>query len=111
MPSLLQRTKAELKLLAAGEPGKRFLEFHERRRARERNATKWRTTAYVVAGVVLFAGGVLISLPPGVPGFFLWIPGLALLVARFRAFAIFLDRTEAFIRRLFGQRVKREGGT
>jgi sulfite exporter TauE/SafE len=99
----LQKIKADMRLLKAGPPGKRFIEHHERQRQMGRAG--WRTAAHIVAGVVLLLVGLVLSLPPGVPGFLLWIPGLGLLVSRLRPFAIFLDRTEAFFRRLFGQQV------
>jgi hypothetical protein len=56
---------------------------------------------YVIAGLALLIGGFLLSLPPGVPGFLLWVPGLALLAARFRGFAALLDGLEVRSRRIW----------
>lgn len=56
----------------------------------------WTTWGYVAAGLALVIGGLVLSLPPGVPGFLLWIPGLALLAARFKGLAMLLDRLEAW---------------
>ncbi len=95
-----------MKRLADGPPGKRFIQYHQHQRAREKGGSRWHTAAHIAAGVMLLVAGLLLSLPPGVPGFLLWIPGLALLVSRLRPFAVFLDRTEAFVRGLFGQQVR-----
>ena len=53
--------------------------------------------------IALLTAGALLSLVPGVPGIILGIPALGLLVARLRFFAVFLDRTELFVRRIFGK--------
>ena len=94
---VLQRIKSEFREIKDGLPGHRFVDHYERSRRREGGrGTLWRTFGYVAAGLVLLICGLLFSLPPGVPGFLLWIPGLALLVTRFKSLAMLLDRLEAW---------------
>jgi hypothetical protein len=93
--NLFKRLKTEIKELRAGTPGNRFIEHYRRQRRREKGqAGPWKTAGYVSAGILLLITGFLLSLPPGVPGFLLWIPGLGLLVGRFERFAQVLDRGE-----------------
>lgn len=86
--------------IVKGKPGRRFIDHYERhRQSAKKNEAAWKTTAVVMAGLILLLAGLLLSLPPGIPGFLLWLPGLALLVARLRAFAVAMDRAELFLRR------------
>lgn len=97
---MLQKIKQEFREVRAGVPGCRFLDHYQRTRRKEgARGSSWRTAGYVAAGLVLIVCGLLLSLPPGVPGFLLWIPGLALLAARFKGLAMLLDRLEAWGRR------------
>lgn len=98
---MLQGIKAEFREIKNGVPGRRFVDHYERsRRRRGGRGALWRTWGYVIAGLTLLICGFVLSLPPGVPGFLLWIPGLGLLVARFRSLATLLDRLEAWGRRV-----------
>jgi hypothetical protein len=92
---LLQKIKQEFREIRKGEPGRRFLD-HYRRTQRRENGQKplWKTIGYVTVGLVLVICGLAISLPPGLPGFLLWIPGFALLAARFKPLAKVLDGLE-----------------
>lgn len=94
---MLQKIKREFREIKAGEPGSRFVDHYKSSRRREgTRGTFWKTIGYVAAGLVLIICGLVLSLPPGVPGFLLWIPGLALLAARFKGLAMLLDRLEAW---------------
>ena len=98
---MLKKLKEDFAKLKQGEPGKRFLDHHRRHRESEsKREAGWKTAAYIVAALVLLTIGALLSLVPGVPGIILGIPALGLLVARLRFFAIFMDRTELFVRRV-----------
>lgn len=105
---MLQRIKSEFRAFRKSVPGRRFFEHYERSRQREGVRSSWRTWAYVGAGSVLLICGLALSLPPGIPGFLLWIPGLALIASRSRRLSILLDRVEAWAwqawRRLRGPR-------
>ncbi|MEZ5278364.1 MAG: hypothetical protein R3F07_18425 [Opitutaceae bacterium] len=83
----------------AGKPGNRFLTVYEHRRLhrREHPVRAWIT---IGLGFVLFVVGVIIALPPGVPGFFLWIPGILMIATRLRWAAILMDRLERAGRKL-----------
>jgi hypothetical protein len=96
--------KADVAKIKQGSPGSRFIEHHERsRRSEDPTKTRWKTIAYVTAGIVLLVVGALLSLVPGVPGIVLAVPAIGLLVARLRFFAIWLDRMEVVGRRIWGK--------
>lgn len=100
MPSTLEkRLKRILDELRAGEPGSRFQRYHESRRRREGEPGR-RKYAFIALGLVLVVVGTVASLPPGLPGFLLWVPGLGLVAARMRSAAWLLDAAEAGLRRL-----------
>jgi hypothetical protein len=97
---LYARIKSDFKALAHGEPGRRFIDHHELVRKREKGrASALKSAAYILAGVLLLLIGVVLSIPPGLPGFLIWVPALGLLVARLRFFAVWLDRAEVGARR------------
>ena len=94
---MLQKVKLAFREIRAGVPGRRFVDHYQSSRRRDGvRGTSWRTFGYVAVGLVLVIGGLVLSLPPGIPGFLLWIPGLALLAARFKGLAMLLDRLEAW---------------
>lgn len=95
-----RKLKDSFHKLKQGEPGKRFMEHYERHRRSEKDEGKWKTIAYIAAGTVLLIGGLLLSIPPGLPGFLLWVPALGLLVARLKVFAAFMDRAELLVWRV-----------
>jgi hypothetical protein len=94
--------KADVAKLKQGTPGRRFIEHYERsRRSEDPSKTRWKTVAYVAAGIALLIVGALLSLVPGVPGIVLGIPAIGMLVARLRFFAVWLDRVEVGGRRVW----------
>jgi hypothetical protein len=56
---------------------------------------------FVGVGLVLLISGLVLSLPPAVPGFLLWIPGLSLIAARSKRISILLDRLEVWARKMW----------
>jgi hypothetical protein len=98
-PQLLQKIKSEFRGIRDGEPGHCFVDRYERSRRNEGGRALWKTLVYVAAGLVLLISGLVLALPPGVPGFLLWIPGLALLAVRFKGLAKLLDRLEVWARK------------
>lgn len=105
---LLQKIKQEFQEIKDGEPGQRFVDHYERIKRKEgQRSLPWSTMAYVAVGLLLVVCGLLLSLPPGVPGFLLWIPGLALLSARSKGLAMLLDRLEAWGRTMWQRYVTR----
>lgn len=98
---MLKKLKATYRNISQGTPGTRFVDHYDKRQREEGEQGAGKATLFLVTGVVLFIVGVALSIPPGVPGFLLWVPALGLVVARWKAFAVFLDRMEVFFRRLF----------
>ena len=99
--AVLNTLKRDFSLLVEGKPGSRFREHHRRHRQAEGRATSaWKTAGYLLLGATLVTAGLVLSIPPGLPGFLLWIPGLGLLVARLRVLAALLDRGELWLRKI-----------
>lgn len=78
--------------LGKAKPGTRFTQEYERQAKREDGAIK--RYAILLIASLLTVIGLLLSIPPGVPGFLLWIPALALLASRSLWAAMALDRME-----------------
>lgn len=94
--------KQDVQLLLQAEPGRRFTGHYRRYRAREgRGEAAWKSIAFIMLGLALLLIGFLLSIPPGVPGFLLWLPGLVLMVARLKWFALLLDRLELIVRKVW----------
>lgn len=98
---VLQKIRSEFREIKNGVPGRRFVDHYERARCREgASESFWRRWGDVAAGSALLVCGLALSVPPGVPGFLLWVPGLALLATRSMRLAVLLDRLEAWGRRM-----------
>lgn len=55
----------------------------------------------MLAGAALLAAaGLMLSIPPGMPGFLLWVPALGLIASRTRSVAVLLDRIETGARNI-----------
>jgi hypothetical protein len=78
--------------------GKRFHRYHQRRKKR---TGRWHVAVYGGAGLLLVIVGFLLSLPPLMPGFLLWLPGLALIASQFGCVARALDRGECMMRNVY----------
>jgi hypothetical protein len=102
--SSFQRKWREIKdaghLLAHDKPGRRFRNYHNRSRTKLAEHPVKRALVYIVAGVLIIAGFML-GFVPGAPGFFLGIPGLALIASRSKALASLMDKGELSLRWLF----------
>ena len=85
----------------AGSPGNRFLTVYQHRRIHGREHPI-RSIIYIGFGFLILIVGTIIALPPGVPGFFLWIPGLLMIATRLRWAAILMDKLEVWSRRVIG---------
>ena len=82
----------------AGKPGNRFLTVYEHRREHD-SEHPIRSWLYIGFGFFILVVGVIIALPPGVPGFFLWIPGIVMIATRLRWAAVLMDRFEGYFHR------------
>lgn len=88
--------------LLRGRPGRRFRDFHDARMREERSHVM--TAGRVVLGVVLMLAGLLLSMPPLVPGFLVTAAGLALIASQSRRVAHWLDGMERWLRRVVWRR-------
>lgn len=93
------RARRQVRALAAGAPGERF-ERHYWLRRRLRREHPAVSLAYMGVGLGLIVVGALLSLFPPLPGILLGVPGVAMIVARFRFAAVALDRAEVGVRRV-----------
>ncbi len=85
--------------------GERFCRYHHNRK---RPAARiWHRVVRIGAGLLLLALGLLLSLPPLLPGFLLWLPGLALLASQSLVVARSLDRSECLVRKLYRRIARR----
>ena len=85
----------------SGTPGSRFLAVYKHRRLHG-SEHPIRSIIYIGFGFLFLIVGVIIALPPGIPGFFLWIPGMLMIATRLRWAAVLMDRLEVWIRRAIG---------
>ena len=77
--------------LKTARPGKRFTKVNqENKKQNEPNSQR----VYMVLGVFLVIFGILLSIPPGIPGFIVSAIGLAFIALRSRKFASKLDSLE-----------------
>lgn len=90
------RVKNPFDELKRSEPGRRFQEFHHRRCGQ---CTRAMSAARMVAGVVLVFGGIVLSMPPLVPGFIVTVVGLTLIAAQSQRVARWMDGMECWLRR------------
>lgn len=102
---MLKQLKAKMmkryRQMAEAQPGERFMDQYERRQEKAgKGEAKWRGPIFISGGILLFVIGLLLSIPPGVPGFLLWVPALGLIVARSYFLANLFDRSEIFINKL-----------
>ena len=95
---MISKLRSIYREINAAPAGKRFQRYHQRRKGR---AGRWHVAVYGGSGLLLVILGFLLSLPPLMPGFLLWLPGLALIASQFGCVARALDRGECMTRRLY----------
>lgn len=84
------------------EPGKRFTgHYDSKKESRKEHPIK--SALSLAMGIVLILVGLFFGALPLIPGFVLGIPGIAIIAARFRVVARFLDRCEMRVRRMVGK--------
>ncbi len=98
---MIQQLKRSFHQLSQDRPGERFINHY--RREALKDGKPWQSYAFIAAGVVLGIIGFLLSIPPGSPGFLLWIPALGLIAARVKFVAMFLDKLESVSRNIYGK--------
>ena len=104
---MISKLRSIYREIIAAPAGERFHRFHQRRKGR---AGRWHVAVYGGAGLLLVMLGFLLSLPPLMPGFLLWLPGLALIASQFGWVARTLDHGEYLMRKVC-RRIRGQGGT
>lgn len=97
-----RKLKQSVRELVHDEPGRRFERFYRRRKRDDEHYLT--STLYIIAGIAVILVGIVLAISPIVPGFFLVIGGLAIIVARARPVAHALDRMELWVRRVLRRR-------
>src|SRR5215207_3144765 len=94
---MIARTKESWRRFKGSEPGHRFQDRYRRRQEREHG---WRDPSrlfYVVGGLVLAVGSLLLGVLPG-PGMLTFFVGLGMIAGEFRSVARLLDWAEVWAR-------------
>lgn len=94
-----EEMKNRMERLYHDRSGRRFTNYYNRQRVR--NEPAWKTTLYILLGLILIFGGGIIGMAPVLPAFVFILAGLALIITRLRFAAGLLDKTEGGIRYLF----------
>jgi hypothetical protein len=96
---MIDRTKESWRRFKASKPGHRFQDRYRRRQESEQG---WRDPIrlfYVVGGLIIAVGSLLLGLLPG-PGTLTFFLGLGMIAGEFRPVARLLDLAEVRVRKL-----------
>ena len=94
---MIEQMKRNWQAFRLSAPGMRFSERYRRRRRETDGRWTFSSLAYIVVGLALTAGGLLLVPAPG-PGWLLVFFGLGLVGSEFKPVAEALDRTEIRLR-------------
>ncbi len=106
--AMISRLKKIMRQLRRSKPGRRFVDHYHQNKHKNTNA--WKRWLLIILGTVMAMAGLVLSLPPGMPGFLLWIPGLALVASQVKPVAVALDKLECAVRNLYHKIVDRFSG-
>jgi Flp pilus assembly protein TadB len=101
---MIARTKHSWREFKESKPGYRFQERYRRRQESEHGWRDPRRLFYVVGGLILAIGSLVLGLLPG-PGMLTFFVGLAMIAGEFRPVARLLDWAEVWAR-VFAKRVR-----
>ncbi|HEY9149843.1 MAG TPA: hypothetical protein VIQ75_03490 [Gammaproteobacteria bacterium] len=105
---MIARLKKITRQLRHSKPGHRFVDhYHQHKHT---NTHAWKRWLVIILGIIMAIAGLIFSLPPGMPGFLLWAPGLALIASQVKVVAVMLDKLECAVRNLYHEMVKRFSG-
>lgn len=93
---VFERSKQNVSHLLNGRPGRRFQSLYRRRREQIQEHPV-RGRILIAVGCVLVVTGMLLSIPPGMPGFIVTFAGLGMIVARSAIAARVLDSAEILL--------------
>lgn len=102
---MISKLKKTIRQLRRSKPGRRFVDHYHQNKHKNTNA--WKRWLVIILGTVMTMAGLVLSLPPAMPGFLLWIPGLALVASQVKPVAVVLDKLECAVRNLYHKIVKR----
>jgi hypothetical protein len=94
---MIARTKDSWRRFRGSEPGHRFQERYRRRQESERGWTDPSKLFYVVGGLIIAVGSLLLGVLPG-PGTLTLFLGLGMIAGEFRPVARLIDRAEVWAR-------------
>ena len=97
--AMISKLKKITRQLRRSKPGRRFVDHYHQNK--HKNTNVWKRWLVIILGIVMAMAGLVLSLPPGMPGFLLWIPGLALVASQVKAVALVLDKVECAVRNLY----------
>ncbi len=96
---MIGRTKESWRRFKASKPGHRFQERYRRRQEREHGWRDPRRLFYLVGGLIVAVGSLLLGVLPG-PGTLTFFLGLGMIAGEFRPIARLLDWAEVRARKL-----------
>ena len=96
---MIARTKRSWRRFGASEPGHRFQDRYRRRQESEHGWKDPRRLFYVVGGLVVAVGSLVLGVLPG-PGTLTFFVGLGMIAGEFRPIARLLDWAEVRARKL-----------
>lgn len=106
--AMISKLKRITQQLRRSKPGYRFVDHYHQNK--HKNTSAWKRWLVIMLGILMAMAGLVLSLPPGMPGFLLWIPGLALVASQVKPVAVALDKLECAVRNLYHKIVKRFSG-
>ncbi len=101
---MIAKAKQSWRRFRASKPGHRFQDRYRRQQESEHGWRDPRRLLYLVGGLILAGGSLLLGALPG-PGMLTFFVGLAMIAGEFRPVARLLDWAEVRVRKL-GQWVK-----
>ena len=96
---MIGRTKESWRRFEASKPGHRFQDRYRRRQESEHGWRDPRKLFYVVGGLIIAVGSLLLGVLPG-PGTLTFFVGLGMIAGEFRPVARLLDWAEVRVRKL-----------
>ena len=102
---MLTFLKQRWRSLKSGKPGTRFKEQYH---SSQKNKSNTRRYFYLGLGILLMVAGVVLSVPPGVPGFLVVILGAAVVSVYSPKAAQLFDRMETFGRRIIARLFRKQ---
>src|SRR5690348_1124270 len=95
---MFERVKQNWRQIKSGMPGRRFQDHYQRQH--QRAPSLLHRVTYGILGIGLLVGGVLLSIPPGVPGTLVALLGIGVISTQSSRAARVFDWTELRARQI-----------